>query len=77
MGDPALADPTRSPISIGRRPQLGAKAASRFRANWQLVVDNLLDLTHLAFVHRSPRGRAGRERRVGLTRTPNDVVVTR
>jgi vanillate O-demethylase monooxygenase subunit len=28
----------------------------RVKANWQLIVDNLLDLTHLAFVHETTIG---------------------
>jgi len=44
----------RSPTSIGcRTSNWGAKSSYlHVKANWQLVVDNLLDLTHLAFVPR-------------------------
>ena len=38
-------------------PDWGAKSSYlHVEANWQLVVDNLLDLTHLAFVHETTIG---------------------
>ncbi|MGB5182922.1 MAG: hypothetical protein WBO12_12145 [Xanthobacteraceae bacterium] len=48
-------------------------------ANWQLVVDNLLDLTHLAFVHETTIGNLAlaEHANVNVARTPNGVVVTR
>ncbi len=53
MGDPALADPaTITDFHWLDDPNWGAKSSYlHVEANWQLVVDNLLDLTHLAFVH--------------------------
>jgi phenylpropionate dioxygenase-like ring-hydroxylating dioxygenase large terminal subunit len=49
------------------------------KANWQLVVDNLLDLTHLAFVHETTIGNTAlaEHAQVKVTRAPNNVVVTR
>ena len=53
MGDPALADPDKiTDFHWLDDPNWGAKSSYlHVKANWQLVVDNLLDLTHLAFVH--------------------------
>ena len=53
MGDPALADPAAiTDFHWLDDPNWGAKGDYlHVNANWQLVVDNLLDLTHLAFVH--------------------------
>jgi phenylpropionate dioxygenase-like ring-hydroxylating dioxygenase large terminal subunit len=48
-------------------------------ANWQLIVDNLLDLTHLAFVHETTIGNAAiaEHAQVKVERAPNNVVMTR
>ena len=54
MGDPALADPAAITDFhwLDDPNHWGAKSSYlHVEANWQLVVDNLLDLTHLAFVH--------------------------
>ena len=53
MGDPARADPAAVPdFHWLDDPNWGTKSAYlHVDANWQLIVDNLLDLTHLAFVH--------------------------
>ncbi len=58
MGDPALADPAKiTDFHWLDDPNWGAKASYlHVEANWQLVVDNLLDLTHLAFVHETTIG---------------------
>ncbi len=58
MGDPALADPAQiTDFHWFDDPDWGAKASYlHVEANWQLVVDNLLDLTHLAFVHETTIG---------------------
>jgi phenylpropionate dioxygenase-like ring-hydroxylating dioxygenase large terminal subunit len=58
MGDPALADPRLIP-DFG---VLAAPGVDRHRiklhlsCNFQLVVDNLLDLSHLAYVHSTTTG---------------------
>jgi phenylpropionate dioxygenase-like ring-hydroxylating dioxygenase large terminal subunit len=58
----------------------GAKASYlHAKANWQLVVDNLLDLTHLAFVHDTTIGNSAlaEHAQVKVTRGTSNVVVTR
>jgi vanillate O-demethylase monooxygenase subunit len=81
MGDPALANPDEiTDFHWLQHPNWGAKGAYlHVKANWQLVVDNLLDLTHLAFVHESTIGNAAvaENAAVKVTRKPNNVVVTR
>jgi len=81
MGDPALADPdTITDFHWLDDPDWGAKSAYlHVEANWQLVVDNLLDLTHLAFVHETTIGNSALAEHavVKVKRAPNNVVVTR
>lgn len=81
MGDPALADPEKivdyhyldSENWGARRSYLHVKS------NWQLIVDNLLDLTHLAFVHETTIGNSALvdNASVKVTRGTDHVVVTR
>lgn len=58
MGDPALADPAK----IGDLPYLhdpqwkGIPAYLHYDANYLLIVDNLSDFSHLAFVHTGTLG---------------------
>ncbi len=49
------------------------------KGNWQLVVDNLLDLTHLAFVHGTTIGNPAlvEQAQVKVQRTEDGVAVTR
>ena len=58
MGDPALADPASIPdYHWFDDPNWGVKGEYlHVKSNWQLIVDNLLDLTHLAFVHETTIG---------------------
>ena len=81
MGDPALADPDQiTDFHWLDDPAWGAKSCYlHVKANWQLIVDNLLDLTHLAYVHESTIGNAAlvESAAVKVTRAPNNVVVTR
>jgi phenylpropionate dioxygenase-like ring-hydroxylating dioxygenase large terminal subunit len=81
MGDPALADPAAiTDFHWFDDPEWGAKSAYlHVEANWQLVVDNLLDLTHLAYVHGSTIGNTAlaEHAKVNVDRSPNNVVVTR
>jgi phenylpropionate dioxygenase-like ring-hydroxylating dioxygenase large terminal subunit len=81
MGDPALADPADIPdFHWLDDPGWGAKGSYlHVKANWQLIVDNLLDLTHLAFVHETTIGNAALvdKAAVKVTRASNNVVVTR
>jgi phenylpropionate dioxygenase-like ring-hydroxylating dioxygenase large terminal subunit len=61
-------------------PNWGAKSSYlHVEANWQLVVDNLLDLTHLAFVHDTTIGNLAlaEHAKVNVARAPNNVSVTR
>jgi phenylpropionate dioxygenase-like ring-hydroxylating dioxygenase large terminal subunit len=81
MGDPALADPDKiTDFHWFDDPKWGAKSSYlHVQANWQLVVDNLLDLTHLAFVHETTIGNSALvdNAAVKVQRAPNNVVVTR
>jgi len=59
MGDPALADPALIPAALGHGDadwfmQTGQLA---YEANYELINDNLLDLTHLSYVHEKTLGR--------------------
>jgi phenylpropionate dioxygenase-like ring-hydroxylating dioxygenase large terminal subunit len=53
MGDPALADPAQIvDFPYLRDPQWkGVPDYMHYQANWLLIVDNLSDFAHLAFVH--------------------------
>lgn len=81
MGDPALADPAAiTDFHWLDDPNWGAKTAYlHVEANWQLIVDNLLDLTHLAFVHDTTIGNLAlaESAKVSVARAPSNVVVTR
>jgi phenylpropionate dioxygenase-like ring-hydroxylating dioxygenase large terminal subunit len=59
MGDPAVADPALLPHALNHgnpdwHMQTGRLA---YEANYQLVNDNLLDLSHLSYVHEDTLGR--------------------
>ena len=60
MGDPAAADPDTIPdFHEFDSPNWGARQRYlHVKANWQLIVDNLMDLTHLSFVHETTIGNA-------------------
>jgi vanillate O-demethylase monooxygenase subunit len=81
MGDPALADPAEiTDFHWLDDADWGAKSSYLYvKSNWQLIVDNLLDLTHLAFVHETTIGNSAlaEHATVKVTRAPNNVVVTR
>jgi len=81
MGEPALADPDKiTDFHWFDDPNWGAKSSYlHVEANWQLVVDNLLDLTHLAFVHETTIGNMAlvEHAAVKVQRGPNNVLVTR
>ena len=81
MGDPALADPAKiTDFHWLDDPNWGAKTSYlHVEANWQLVVDNLLDLTHLAFVHETTIGNMAlvEHAAVKVQRQEDNVVVTR
>jgi vanillate O-demethylase monooxygenase subunit len=81
MGDPALADPaTITDYHWLDDPNWGARPDYLYaQCNWQLVNDNLLDLTHLAFVHETTIGNMAlvEHAAVKVERTPAGVRVTR
>lgn len=81
MGEPELADPAAiTDFHWLDDPNWGAKGSYlHVDANWQLIVDNLLDLTHLAFVHETTIGNAAlaEHATVKVTRSANNVVMTR
>jgi phenylpropionate dioxygenase-like ring-hydroxylating dioxygenase large terminal subunit len=59
LGDPDLADPALIPDALGHGHsewwmQTGQLA---YEANYQLINDNLLDLSHLSYVHENTLGR--------------------
>jgi phenylpropionate dioxygenase-like ring-hydroxylating dioxygenase large terminal subunit len=53
MGDPAAADPARILSNPEHTAPQWTWASYYFhvKCNWQLLIDNILDLTHLAYVH--------------------------
>ena len=81
MGDPALADPTTIPDYHWLDDAAWGAKTDYLHAlcNWQLVNDNLLDLTHLAFVHETTIGNMAlvEHAAVRVNRTPGGVQVTR
>ncbi len=80
MGDPALADPAGIPdLRWNDDPAwAGDGSAIHLRANYKLVVDNLMDLTHESFVHGSSLGhRELAEAPFQVEHGPNSVTVIR
>ena len=82
MGDPALADPA----TIVRHPWhndpdwVWVKDRYSIQANYQLITDNLMDLTHVGYVHQRTIGgtpQAHSEAETQTTRTDTGVRVTR
>lgn len=58
MGEPELADPEliRDYAPLGEPGWRGLPAYLHYEANWLLIVDNLSDFAHLAFVHTNTLG---------------------
>lgn len=56
MGEPALADPSLIPecVPLDSPDWMLGWDQLEMNANFMLVLDNLLDLTHLSYVHRAP-----------------------
>jgi len=81
MGDPAQADPAKIPdYHWFDDPNWGAvQDYLHAQCNWQYINDNLLDLTHLAFVHETTIGNMAlvEHASVRVQRTPQGVQVTR
>ena len=59
MGDAARADPALIPRALGHEDPdyTVATGELHYDANYQLIHDNLLDLTHLSYVHENTLGR--------------------
>lgn len=78
MGDAGMADPAR----ITRFPWMALPGwgqtmlHARIEANYQLVIDNLLDLSHLTFVHASTVGSPELSDRANVRTEPTDTGVT-
>jgi len=70
LGDGALADPALIPDwRLNADPEWAAvRGLHRMPANYQLVLDNLLDLTHVAFIHKMLGG-------PGITENPLEFSV--
>jgi vanillate O-demethylase monooxygenase subunit len=81
MGDPALADPAAiCDFRWIEHPQWGAKGAVfHVKSSYELVIENLLDLTHLAFVHRTTIGNmaTAEQADVRVQRSEEGVTVSR
>ncbi len=81
MGDPAQADPEQiTDFHWLDDPAWGAKGTlMRTACHYELIVDNLLDLTHLAFVHGTTIGNpaVAEKADVKFHRSRDEVRVTR
>jgi len=80
MGDPALADPARIPdLHWNNDPAwAGDGKLLHVKCDYRLVVDNLMDLTHEAFVHGSSIGNSAvAEAPFAATHTETSATVTR
>lgn len=71
LGEPSLADPALIPdFSENVKPGwTGVHGTLYVKANYQLLIDNILDLTHVVFVHQSTLGGGG------VTETPLEVEI--
>jgi phenylpropionate dioxygenase-like ring-hydroxylating dioxygenase large terminal subunit len=58
-GDPELADPAAIPEFAGLGDAKGRQGYLNLKANYQLAIDNLMDLSHIEFVHLRTFGGAG------------------
>lgn len=80
MGDPALADAGEIPdYHWLDAPGWGARSNHvHVKANYRLIIENLLDLTHLTFVHGRTIGNAAVVKQAGVTfdRGDREVKVT-
>jgi vanillate O-demethylase monooxygenase subunit len=58
MGDPAFADESLIPDygGLDRPDWASSRIQFQVRAHYQLIIDNLLDLSHLAYVHATTTG---------------------
>lgn len=80
MGDPPLADEKEIPdYHWLKSPEWGARSSHvHVKANYRLIVENLLDLTHLTYVHGRTIGNAAVVKQAGVTfeRGEREVKVT-
>jgi vanillate O-demethylase monooxygenase subunit len=78
-GDPARADTARIPDFAQHASPGWTAVGSRFdmACDYKLVVENLLDLSHVGFVHRSTIGSDDTEARLKVERGPDWVRITR
>ncbi|MDH7796138.1 MULTISPECIES: aromatic ring-hydroxylating dioxygenase subunit alpha [unclassified Beijerinckia] len=81
MGAAEAADPTKIPdFSKLSDPQYAATGGTKLvRANYELITDNLMDLSHVGFVHRQTIGNAemGEKGTLKVERSDTGVRVTR
>ena len=81
MGDPALADPSQV-VDFHWLDDPGWRAKGTMfsvKANYELIIENLLDLTHLTFLHQATIGNSATAERAEVTthHTDHDVTVAR
>ncbi|MBN9473966.1 MAG: aromatic ring-hydroxylating dioxygenase subunit alpha [Burkholderiales bacterium] len=81
MGDPALADPSEITDFgwLDSSTWAGRSTVFHVKASYRLIIENLLDLTHLSFVHKSTIGNAAVTDKadVQVERGDNEVKITR
>jgi phenylpropionate dioxygenase-like ring-hydroxylating dioxygenase large terminal subunit len=81
LGEPALADPESIPDFhwLGDPAYAATGTTNHVRANYELVTDNLLDLSHVGFVHGTTIGNneMGNKGKITSERTEKGVRVTR
>ena len=76
MGDPALADADKIPNFIGPDTDDWAMLPDRkyMNINYQLMNDNLLDLSHVAYVHRNSFGQGDTEASSAFAKIPSKTT---
>jgi vanillate O-demethylase monooxygenase subunit len=82
MGEPELADPTLIPKALRHDdPDWWMRTGElQYAANYKLINDNLLDLSHLSYVHENTLGRNSMswgEGRPTVTRIPRGLRIER
>jgi phenylpropionate dioxygenase-like ring-hydroxylating dioxygenase large terminal subunit len=81
MGDPALADPALIPDThyLQDSAWKGTPGYMHYEANYLLITDNLLDFSHLSFVHETTLGGSAKYAAIQpkVTRQPKSVRVER
>lgn len=75
-GDPELADPSLIPdFSFAEGPN-HAHAYMHMSVNYELIADNLLDLTHIEFIHAKSFGTNGAMMNHGVMKVTSDLTGT-